>query len=67
MAGLLAGKAALVTGSTSGIGLAMAKALAAAGANVAIHGFGDKATIANIQVRCALTWRARLSATVVAA
>jgi len=46
----LAGKVALVTGSTSGIGLAMIKALAAAGADVALHGFGDKATIANIQV-----------------
>ena len=39
---LLEGKRALVTGSTSGIGLAMAKALAAEGANVMINGFGDK-------------------------
>jgi NAD(P)-dependent dehydrogenase (short-subunit alcohol dehydrogenase family) len=51
MAGLLAGKAALVTGSTSGIGLAMVRALAAAGADVAVHGLGDKATIQGIQVR----------------
>ena len=36
----LAGKTALVTGSTSGIGLGMAKALAKAGANVVINGFG---------------------------
>jgi 3-hydroxybutyrate dehydrogenase len=37
----LAGKTAIVTGSTSGIGLAYAKALAAEGATVVINGFGD--------------------------
>src|SRR3982074_1161582 len=42
---MLKGKAAVVTGSTSGIGLAIAKALAQAGANVTINGFGDKAAI----------------------
>ncbi|AMK24000.1 MULTISPECIES: 3-hydroxybutyrate dehydrogenase [unclassified Sphingobium] len=36
-----AGKTALITGSTSGIGLAYAKALAGEGANVVINGFGD--------------------------
>ncbi|WP_380875468.1 3-hydroxybutyrate dehydrogenase [Sphingomonas sp. DBB INV C78] len=41
----LKGKTALVTGSTSGIGLAYAKALAAEGANVLINGFGDAAAI----------------------
>ena len=37
----LKGKSAIVTGSTSGIGLAYARALAAAGANVMINGFAD--------------------------
>ncbi|MFD1105500.1 3-hydroxybutyrate dehydrogenase [Sphingobium olei] len=41
----LAGKTALITGSTSGIGLAYAKALAGEGANVVINGFGDAAAI----------------------
>ena len=41
----LKGKTALVTGSTSGIGLAYAKALAGQGANIVINGFGDAAAI----------------------
>jgi 3-hydroxybutyrate dehydrogenase len=41
----LKGKTALITGSTSGIGLGYARALAAEGANVMINGFGDKAEI----------------------
>lgn len=41
----LAGKSAVVTGSTSGIGLGTARALAKAGVNVLINGFGDGATI----------------------
>jgi 3-hydroxybutyrate dehydrogenase len=41
----LKGKTALITGSTSGIGLGYAKALAAEGANVMINGFGDATEI----------------------
>lgn len=41
----LQGKTALVTGSTSGIGLGIAKVLASEGANVIINGFGDAAAI----------------------
>ena len=43
--GTLTGKSAVVTGSTSGIGLAYARAFAAAGANVVINGMGEAAEI----------------------
>ncbi|UVW27335.1 3-hydroxybutyrate dehydrogenase [Massilia sp. H6] len=38
---MLSGKTALVTGSTSGIGLGIARALAGQGANIVFNGFGD--------------------------
>ncbi|MGE4322257.1 MAG: 3-hydroxybutyrate dehydrogenase [Sphingobium sp.] len=41
MSKTLSGKTALITGSTSGIGLAYAKILAGEGANIVINGFGD--------------------------
>jgi 3-hydroxybutyrate dehydrogenase len=51
---MLKGKTALVTGSTSGIGLGIAKALARQGANIMMNGFGDvdgpKAEIAALGV-----------------
>lgn len=42
---MLQGKTALVTGSTSGIGLAIATALAEQGANIVMNGFGDAGEI----------------------
>jgi 3-hydroxybutyrate dehydrogenase len=52
---MLNGKTAIVTGSTSGIGLGIAKALAAQGANIVLNGFGDvdgpKAEIAALGVQ----------------
>ncbi|MGV8804325.1 MAG: 3-hydroxybutyrate dehydrogenase [Polaromonas sp.] len=54
---MLKGKTALVTGSTSGIGLGIAKALATQGANIVLNGFGDvegpKAEIAALGVKVA--------------
>jgi 3-hydroxybutyrate dehydrogenase len=48
-------KTALITGSTSGIGLGIAEAIAATGANVVLNGFGDAAEIEVLRARLAAT------------
>jgi 3-hydroxybutyrate dehydrogenase len=46
---MIKGKSAIVTGSTSGIGLGIATALAEQGCNLLINGFGDKAEIEKLR------------------
>ena len=55
----LAGCTALVTGSTSGIGLGIAQALAAAGARVAVNGLGSAEQISQAVPRCSPRGRPR--------
>jgi 3-hydroxybutyrate dehydrogenase len=47
---MLNGKTALITGSTSGIGLAMATSLAKSGANIMLNGLGDAGAIETIRM-----------------
>lgn len=53
----LKGKSALVTGSTSGIGLAAARVLAQAGANVMLNGLGDAGEIEALRVALAAEFK----------
>ena len=51
MSRYLEGKVAIVTGSTSGMGIGMAEALAGAGAKVVLNGFGEADEIEAIMNR----------------
>jgi 3-hydroxybutyrate dehydrogenase len=53
-------KVALVTGSTSGIGLGIASALAAAGADIMLNGFGDAGQIEQLRASMAAEHRVRV-------
>ena len=56
---MLQGKNAIVTGSTSGIGLGIARSLAAQGANIMLNGFGDAAEIDRLCVELAGEFKVR--------
>ena len=57
----LAGKVSLITGSTSGIGLGIAQALAAAGSDVVLNGFGAAPDIDATRERIATKHRVNVS------
>jgi 3-hydroxybutyrate dehydrogenase len=57
---MLKGKVAIVTGSTSGIGLGIAEGLAGQGADLVINGFGDPAAIERLRVQLAERYGVRV-------
>jgi 3-hydroxybutyrate dehydrogenase len=58
---MLKGKVAVVTGSTSGIGLGIARQLAAAGADLMLNGFGEAAAIEALRKELAATHGVRVA------
>jgi 3-hydroxybutyrate dehydrogenase len=58
---MLKGKSALVTGSTSGIGLGIATRLAAEGANIVLNGFGERAEIDRIATELKTKYRVNVT------
>ena len=56
----LAGRVSLVTGSTSGIGLGIARAIAAAGSEIILNGFGSPENIAELQAQIASEFNVRV-------
>jgi 3-hydroxybutyrate dehydrogenase len=57
----LAGRVSLVTGSTSGIGLGIARSLAAAGSEIVLNGFGKPESIADVQAQITSDFNVRVS------
>jgi 3-hydroxybutyrate dehydrogenase len=55
------GKSAIVTGSTSGIGLGIARALAAQGANIMLNGFGNPAEIEQLRAGLAAEFNVKVA------
>ena len=58
MVTVLEKKVALVTGSTSGIGLGIARALASRGSRILLNGFGDEGLVSSLQAEFTKSVRA---------
>jgi 3-hydroxybutyrate dehydrogenase len=58
---ILKGRTAIVTGSTSGIGLGIARALAEAGCNIMLNGFGEASAIENEREQIAKEFGVRVA------